>query len=497
MRSDFTFIIPNTSWFGKRYWHNYPYTEALLIAALKREGFSVDVIDANINNHDEKVLAERIEEHQPKIVGIGEMALEYKDCVHKTFEIVKKVDPNTKTVIGGIYPTLSPEIATADKHIDYFVFGEGEERLPALIRAIQKNSGFDAIDGIGYRSGGDVMITPRDSSRVVDLDALPLPDYSEFDMDRYSNYQQKFTQNFRFKQLPVGITMTSRGCPYRCTFCSSKTLYGQKIRTRSPEKVLSEVDMLLENYGVKEIIFVDDSLLAPRQRAIEIMDGLIERRKKYGFVWKSNNLAIHHMNDDELLDKMQESGCYQLIVSIESGSENTLKRMKKPVKLGSVIETLKKIKAKNFENVSSNFVIGMPGDTWEDIRECFQFVDDISSDGLLDYAVFHIATPFPETELYQTCKEQKCLPDDFSFTKPEYYGFGRGVISTPEFSPEELQILRAYEWDRINFKTHEKRVKIAEMLGITLSELERWRKETRKTIGLHVQSADMREYSQK
>ncbi len=494
----FTFIIPNTTWFEKRYWHNIPYVEALLTAVLKQQGYGVDVIDANLDNLTEEQLEQEIRAKNPQIIGIGEMALEYRDCVHKSFEIIKKVNPEIITIIGGVYPTLSPEVVTKDKNIDYFIFGEGEERLINLLKAIETGTGFKDIDGLAYRKEGKLINQPMIKGGIQDLDSLPLPDYSLFDMKKYMNYQQRFTQNFTFKQLPVGITMTSRGCPFRCTFCSSKEIYSQKIRTRSPENVLKEIDMLIDKYGMREIIFVDDSLLWPKQRAIEIMNGLIERKKKgYNLTWKSNNLAVHHMHDDDILDKMKESGCYQVIVSIESGSPATLKRMKKPVDLKMAIETLEKIKKRNFDNVSSNFVIGMPGDTWDDIRETFQFVDNMVDQGLLDYSVFHIATPFPGTELYEICKKEGYIPKDFSFDKSEYYGFGKGVITTPEFTPTELQIMRAFEWDRVNFKTSEQKEKVAKMVDISLDELENWRRETRRSVGINIKAITNRKLFEK
>lgn len=484
----FVFVIPNTAWFGKRYWHNFPYTEALLMGVLKQNDYNTDVIDANINNYSEEELKLKIIEANPQIIGIGIMALEYRDCAHKTFEIIKKTNPNIITVVGGIYPTLCPEIITKDNNIDYFILGEGENRLPLFLKVLETGNGFEGIDGFAFRKNNQLVINHVTEKNAINLENLPLPNYSKFDMKRYTNYTQKFTQNFNFKKLPVAITMTSRGCPFRCNFCASKEIYSQRVRTMSPERVLTEVDMLLNDYGIREIIFVDDNILVPKKRAIAIMDGLIERKKSgKDIVWKSNNLPIHNM-DDEILDKMKESGCYQIIVSIESGCQETLNRMRKPINLEKTEKTLEKIKKRNFDDVSSNFVIGNPGDTWEDIRESFRWVESMIDKGLMVYAVFHIATPFPKTELYEICKREGYLPEGFNFEN--FYGFGKGVITTPEFVPFELQAIRAFEWDRINFKTQEQRRIVARMHGITLDQLETWRKETRRNLGLHIKSAD-------
>ena len=181
----FTFLIPNTSWFGKRYWHHFPCTEALLIAVLKQAGHEVDVIDANINNFKQGDLIRAIKKQSPDIIGISAMALEYRETVHKSFAIVKEVNPNIITVLGGIYPTLSPEIATTDMNIDHIIQGEGEDQLLELVNHI---SGVSRKISYGWP--------------VQDLSTLPLPDYSPFDMQKYMNYSQKYNHNFRFKRLP-------------------------------------------------------------------------------------------------------------------------------------------------------------------------------------------------------------------------------------------------------------------------------------------------------
>ncbi len=476
------FIIPNSSWFGKRYWQSFPYTVGLLSAVLSRKGYAVEVLDANLEGMDEAALEAAVKKSAPTMVCVSAMTVEYRKCVHKTFEIVKSADSEIITSIGGVYPTLSPEIATKDDKIDYFIIGEGEERLPQLLEAIEGKGDLNAIDGLIRRSPatGQLIFNENDTAknRIKDLDSLPFPDYSHFDMEKYIYFGEKYTQNFQFRQFPVGQTITSRGCPYKCTFCASNNVYGKAVTFRSPDNVLAEIDMLVKDYGIRELIIVDDNFLLKRSRAVKILEGLVERN--YDLLWKSNNLAIFHM-DRELLELMKKSGCYQITVSIESGHPNTLKRMKKPVDLEKAKEIVQIIKELDIELIS-NYVIGLPGDTFDEIRGSFAYAEALD----IDYSLFSIATPLPATELFDISKEQGCIAPDFGFENFDYYGFGRGAITTDEFTPFELQVLRAFEWDRINFKTRAKKEKIAGMLGITLEELENWRKETRRKVGVDV-----------
>jgi len=363
--------MPNVGWFGKRAWHNaLPYTEGLLIAILKQNGYEVNVIDANIRRLSEEQLEEEIRKVNPELVAMSALSMEYRLCIHKSFEIVKKVNPNTKTIIGGIYPTLSPEIVAKDFNIDYMVLGDGELRFPALLKAIEKNEGFEELDGLGIIRNGERVIQSPVQPGILDLDSLPLPDYSEFDVEEYMNgCGEKYTQNFNFEKYPVGLIMTSRGCPYECGYCASRiinSISGRRFRFRSPENIMKEIDMLVNKYGMKELLFIDDNFLIPKPRALKLMDLIIE--KYPDLIWSSNNLDIRHV-DAEILAKMKQSGCYQLTFSIESGCSATFKRMNRLSDLNQIVEALKESRKQGFDEIISNFVIGYPGDTWDDIME--------------------------------------------------------------------------------------------------------------------------------
>ena len=181
---------------------------------------------------------------------------------------------------------------------------------------------------------------------------------------------------------------------------------------------------------------------------------------------------------------MKDSGCYQITLSIESGNQYVLdKIIKKPVKLTRVPEILDIAKSLGFETIV-NFVVGFPGETWEQIRETFRFAESIN----VDLVNFHIATPLPKTELLEICLRDGYLPKDFDIEESSTSGYAKGLISTTEFTPSELEILRAFEWDRINFSTAERRETVARIEGISIQEMEQWRINTRRRCGVNVLS---------
>ena len=303
-KTDFTFVIPNTRWHkgGEgRYWNHIPYPEGILTAVLRKNGFTVNHIDANSNNFTEDELLQVLKEKVGNMVGISALSVEYKDAVHRTFAIIKKANPKVKTIIGGVYPSISPDVAKEDENIDYVIVSEGEERLVKLMNAIKNKSDFRHIDGLHYRDEKNVwQYNPRKAiGNVKNLDDLPFPDYSDYDTKKLFSWSQKYTQNFQFRQLPMTIMMTSRGCVYKCTYCAAGkdgNPINDGIKRRTPGSIIEEIKHLVKNHGIREIIFVDDSLLLPRDRIIDILKGITKLREQgYDLVWKSNNLDLRHI----------------------------------------------------------------------------------------------------------------------------------------------------------------------------------------------------------
>lgn len=462
-------LHPNFGWFGKRIWKLIPYGLGLLNASLRKQGFDSWIYDPGFDDESEDKVRAELRQTAPDVVGITTFSTEYTAETRYVCRVVKEELPSACVILGGILPTVLPEEAAADTNVDYAILGEGELRLPQLLRALNTDtSALAAMDGLIH--GSPRVIQPL-RTFIDDLDSAGVPDYHGIDPARYTNHVNKLCHTVIPRQYPFGITMTTRGCPYKCTFCSAAVVSGRKVRLRSAKHVLSEVNHLVSEYGVREVIFLDDHFLANRARAMDIMRGL---KAIGGLTWKCVNVSIWSL-DTEVLELMRDSGCYQMTVSVESGNQHVLSNIiKKPVKLAKVPEVLARARNYGFE-IISNFVIGFPGETWQQIRETCAYADQLPAD-LIN---FHIATPLPRTELMDMCVRDGLIPAD----KSTLMGYTRAVIRTPEFTPEELEVLRAFEWDRINFSSVQRRETIARMEGISLSELESWRVRTRRNVG--------------
>lgn len=247
-----------------------------------------------------------------------------------------------------------------------------------------------------------------------------------------------------------------------------EAISGRKTRFQSPKRVVDEIEWLMDNHGVKAIDFLDDNFLGDRQRAMAIFREVIKR--KLPILWNATNVSEFFLSE-KMLETMCESGCVYLSIAMESGVPRVLKEIiKKPVKLDHGKKILDKARSLGMDTTTL-WVIGSPGETWEEIRQTIRVAEDMDA----DYTKINVATPYPGTELFDMAQEGGYLPAEFSF---EDLGWGQATITTEEFCAEELTILRAFEWDRINFTRPDKRSKIARMMGIDETELKKIRKNT-------------------
>lgn len=467
-------VIPNYNWNNggenesnkNILWHFIPYNLCLLAAILEQENrYQIKVIDAMAEGLSTEQFESRIREEKPDFVGISVLMDFYGYTGHMAAKIVKSIDKNIVTGLGGVHATANPEVNVKDRNYDYVMCGEGEEMLPELIHYI--NGERETLPkGVWTHNtnGGHADL-------IMDLDKYPLPAYHLIDYSQYAMRAERKSLDGP-AAYPYARILTSRGCPYNCCFCQVNKIVGRKFRPRSAENILKEIDWLINTYNIKSLIFDDDNLLTDRERAIEIFKGL----EKYKIPWKMIATAAFLL-DDELIELMRKSGCVYVDIAVESGTERILHDViQKPLKLEKAIEVVSKLKQENIY-VAANFIIGFPGETWEEIRQTIKFAENLDA----DYIKLFNAVPLPDTRLYQMAKEQNALVEGFD---AENINWRNGVIETDEFTIRDMSILRAYEWDRINFSTYEKRKRTADMMGISVQDLDNMRRDTRRTLQL-------------
>jgi radical SAM superfamily enzyme YgiQ (UPF0313 family) len=420
----------------------------------------------------------RLTNLKPDAVLVSALSVEYHQQYHAAAGLAKEVWPQALTVIGGVYPTVLAEEALKDPHVDYIFLGHAEERIQEFLAMVIAGDveGLNTLPGIGFvGTDGQPTINPP-TTYIADVKQFVRPDYSAVELTPYL-HQNSMTYQFN-SDHPMASIITSYGCPFNCVFCATRTISGRRVVYRPVEDVLEEVEFLVDRYGVRELLFLDDALLGDRKRIVCLLNEFINR--DYGLTWKTLNVAAWHL-DDELLDLMKRSGCKQICISVESGSPRVLREIiRKPLKLEIVPPLAAKCRELDIY-CCANFVIGFPGESWDELRQTFRFAESCN----FDVVQFYIATPLPKTDLYEMAREQGLLPEDFSFTDPRYFGFGHGFIATDEFTPFELSVLRAFEWDRINFSTPEKRARIAEIYGTSVQEMSDHRRLTRRSLGTH------------
>ena len=311
---------------------------------------------------------------------------------------MKEKDKNIITILGGTH-LHNLYHSTKDlkvNHVDYTIVGEAEESLPLFIEELQKpNPNFEIISGLNYIKDGKIF--QNAPAFVEDIDKLPITDWSLVDLKSYP-------RSYLARKHPYAPILTSRGCPYPCTFCSIPSISGRKFRPRSPEKVVEEMKRLYE-LGVKEVMFWDDNFTLVRPRAMKICELLI--KENMNLIWSCPQGVRIDLIDDEILAKMKQSGCYYVSLGIESGSNRVLQDMKKKITVEKIREKVPLIKKAGI-NSWGFFILGYPTETKEDILATINLSREIG----LSRVSYHIYQPVPGTEAFDTFVTDKNIQWD-------------------------------------------------------------------------------------
>ncbi|MBU0628870.1 MAG: B12-binding domain-containing radical SAM protein [Nanoarchaeota archaeon] len=414
---------------------------AYLAAFLEKDGYEVKILDAaaegydNVKIHgefltyglDDEEIRKKIIEFNPDVVGVSCIFSTQYENVKKVLKLVDDIDPNITTMVGGSHPTYAVDEVLDLGNVDYIVMGEAELSTLQLLNTLNTGGDVSEIGGLAYRKDGKNISNNR-LQYIQNVDDLPSPARHLLNMELY--FKINLPQNPYTCGKRVAQVITSRGCPARCVFCTTTNFWGNRYRGRSAEGVVKEIRELKEKYNIDEIQFTDDNLTLEKKRAMDILDGI----KNLGLMWcLPQGIAVWAL-DEELLEKMKESGCYQLTFAIESGNQHVLTDIiKKPLNLEKVKPLVKKAHELGI-NLHAFCICGLPGETVEQMYETYNFVLDCG----FESASFFLATPLIGSELLKICREKGYLSEDMTCNKQL---FKIGNITTPEFKAEEIQSL--------------------------------------------------------
>lgn len=411
-----------------------------LAAVLREKGHKVGILDCLAEGYTNKTvigdmityglsdadIIRKIEEFKPDVIGCSSLfSLQY-DNTKYLCRLIKKINPKIITVAGGMHVTVRPYEVLSDKNTDFILQGESEYTFSQLIDALEDNKDYSDIDGIGYK-GKDCICVKRKEKFIENLDELPFPARDLLNINAY--FKAGLAHGFALTSKRNVNLITSRGCPGGCVFCTINLIAGKRFRARSPENVLAELEQVKKDFGVRHVQFEDDNLTFNIERAKKIFQGMIDRR--LNLKWNPPSAVALWRMDKETLDLMKKSGCYYVKFAVESGSQRVLNEViKKPQDLNRAIPLIKYAR-KIGMRVGSFFVVGLPGETKEEIKESFEFPYKVR----LDWVEYSLATPHYGTELRKICEENKYLRDhDMS----DLY-CRKGVIDTPEFTADWLE----------------------------------------------------------
>ncbi|HXI02479.1 MAG TPA: cobalamin-dependent protein [Candidatus Saccharimonadales bacterium] len=417
-----------------------------IAAYLERMGIEVRIIDAVVEGYyNEEPLGDniiryglsfeeitrRVAEFKPDMVGVSNLFSSSAEDSIRVCSAVKAADPRIVTMLGGPHPSAIPEHPLGCSDVDFAMIGEGEIPTESLVKALEA-ADESLLEGVAFIKDGQMVRYER-KRYVEDLDSLPFPARHLLPMDKYLAISNAFLTT---KRTPFTPMITSRGCPAKCTFCPVHAAWGKTWRARSAENVIEEIDELVNKYGIREIHFDDDNLTLDKARAMKLFQMMIDR--KYDLIWTAPSGIALWALDEELLEKMAESGCYKLFMAIESGDEYVLKHIiRKPLKLKKVLPLARKIRSLGIE-MEAFFVVGMPGETKEQLRQTFRFARQLDADNTL----YFYANPIPGSPLYEESMKHQYISKEFDYTKLRV---STANLNTPQLSAVDLEKMVARE----------------------------------------------------
>jgi radical SAM superfamily enzyme YgiQ (UPF0313 family) len=382
-----------------------------LSAAIKETGIECKILDFESVVFSEKTLIKFIKEYNPNIIGLTAFTCTVNSAGYLA-KIIRSHFKNIVTVLGGVHVSSLPVESIREFDVDYIFIGEGEDSFPEFLHALQDGDDSDInIPGVCYkREDGSLKV--NSPAIIEDLDNIAFPD-RQFE----TNYGIGVKGLKSRREIKYAEILTSRGCPFNCTFCAVSVIHGgkklhqKKVRLRSVENIAEELSLLQYQHGISHLDIIDSTFTVNRKRLLQI----VETIGSLGLSYNCN--AIINSVNYETLSAMAETGCQKISFGIESGSPEILNKINKKIKYEQIIEKIAEARRANIPIIECSYIIGVhPDETEDDIKQTEKLMHKLDA----DISVVSIGIPFPGTVMHEQFREADLLGyasdwDSFSF----------------------------------------------------------------------------------
>ncbi|MFH0861084.1 MAG: radical SAM protein [Candidatus Altiarchaeota archaeon] len=399
----------------------YPPLGLTYLASTVRD-HDVRILDMETERMEIPDVLEKIKKFKPDVVGVTSTTPVYQNVV-EILKRIKQYDGSIITLCGGSHITSLPdETLNLCEDIDIGVIGEGEITFREIIDCVESGEDYSNVEGTSIRSGNIVRLN-KNRKLIENLDGIRFPSRDLLDYKKYlwSVPHKGF--------VPITTIMTSRGCPFKCIFCSQRVIFGETVRYRSVDNVIKELKLAVEEQNIKHFIFLDDTLGLNKKLTYELCDRII--KEGLDITWEGTTRA--DVATKELLKKMSDAGLNRISFGVESGNQHILDAAKKGTRLEQIRMAYENATTVGLETRMS-IVLGLPFETKETIERTIKFMKSLKC----QQAYVNVGTPFPKTEYCYMAKNGygglRLLTDDWS----EYRRWGNAVIDVNDLSKEDL-----------------------------------------------------------
>lgn len=401
---------------------------AMVAAFVREQGLSVDIIDAEANfwTPEETMLA--VEQYDPKLVGLSAFTTKMT-AAGRTLALVKEWRPEIRTVVGGHHPSAIPERTLQEEAADFVVKGEGFHSVAELVRRVRESRDNFDIPGIWYKRDGQIVNNGQ-APGITNLDELPFAAWDLLPMEKYRAHHWQ-AWDYDLDQSHFATIYTSLGCPFSCDYCSVNVVYETRMtRYRSPEKVVAEMKLLVERYGIRHIEIIDDTFTLNYKR-VERLCGEIIRS---GLGGKVNMWCFSRTDrtDPRFMEKMKMAGINWVFMGFESGNDTVLQGVHKKQTVDQIKRAAENVHQAKI-HIGGNYVFGLPEDTAETMQQTLDFAKDMNT----EYANFFVMMAYPGTRFYDVATEKGYpLPEkwgQYGFFAPDAL-----PMRNPVLAPEEI-----------------------------------------------------------